>query len=108
MIRWVILALALILAFNVREGLDLPGAKPEPEPSKDPEPFPSNSDTCDVYEQKLTDNAPNQDVYYCRGFKGQMCGSIDPTKPSTPCPVGYAYTSSLQRKRLAENDPAAE
>jgi hypothetical protein len=111
MLLWVILALVFLLAFRLREGatVTVPGTGPKkPDTSKDLEPFPANSADCDVYEKTLKDNAHNQDVYYCRGFNGHTCGSIDPDKPSTPCPAGYEHTSWLKTQRLAESDPGVK
>jgi len=108
MLLWVMLALVVLLAFRGREGMTLPGAKQEPDTSKDPEPYPQGAKDCATYEKDMKATAHNLDYYYCRGFNGHTCGQIDPAKPSTPCPVGYAMKSALERQRMVESDPVAK
>jgi len=107
MLFWVLLALVLLLAVRTPEGMAVPGTKPTPDTTKDPEPYPQGAKECTTYDKDMKTTAHNMDYYYCRGFNGHMCGQIDPTKPSTPCPVGYAMKSALERQRVVESDPVA-
>jgi hypothetical protein len=101
---WVVVALALLLLFSVREGLasekesELPKptekADEKPAAPTDPEPFPQNSLPCAEYETNFKRDKKDIDYMYCRGFNSVRCGDLDTKDPVRPCPVGYEKTSS--------------
>ena len=109
MIQWVVLALALLLLWSVREGLEAKMAPeeskpPDKEPAKetketkaptDPEPFPQNHLPCAEYETNFKRDKKDIDYLYCRGFNSVTCGDMDTKDLVRPCPIGYEKTSSL-------------
>jgi len=110
MILWVVFALALLLLWSVREGLE---GMPETETAKeekekeqekekdekkpvDPEPYPINHLPCAEYETNFKRDKKDIDYLYCRGLNSVTCGDMDTKDLVRPCPVGYEKTSSLK------------